>query len=370
MEVKEGQIIYLSPEKLLNNPHPAIVILEQNEIFQIREEDIQKLMVSISQMDILQPVLVTEENGEIYRVAGKKRVLAAKKVGIDTVPCYIRKFQSEEEIIQAWTEENFARTNYTASEQMILKEKINQLMRKKEEISPIIENIAQKLSLDSKAISVLKDMPSLTEKINEILSRSKEKEIIEKVVKEKVVDEKTIAEKEKLAEELRKAQEEKNQLIKKIENLKDTIMELEERLEEKTRKNENKSNNTEEIERLQTELQNAIKSKQFLELKLKEKDTIIAEKERDKLKMYEELIKEIEVANNQMFKHAEVLIDSLILDADKTLRKIENAIEYINSRESLQVLLDNFQKSKENLIKKLEATKNVIVNKFSSITPS
>jgi len=49
--MREGQIVHLNPDEL--EIHPSLELLEENDIFPITEESIQKLTVSISEMDIL-----------------------------------------------------------------------------------------------------------------------------------------------------------------------------------------------------------------------------------------------------------------------------------------------------------------------------
>jgi len=78
--INEGEVKHLPIDDL--PPHPVIEFLERNNVFQIEDGEIEALAESLLNINLLQPIVVTEENGKFYRVAGRRRLLAAKKRGL------------------------------------------------------------------------------------------------------------------------------------------------------------------------------------------------------------------------------------------------------------------------------------------------
>ena len=54
------------------------------------EEELQNLSESIKQYGVIQPIIVTKKDGYYEIVAGERRWRAAKKAGLDKIPCLIR----------------------------------------------------------------------------------------------------------------------------------------------------------------------------------------------------------------------------------------------------------------------------------------
>ena len=62
---------------------------QPRRVFQ--EESIAQLAQSIREQGVLQPILVTPEEGGRYRiVAGERRWRASRAAGLDAVPCLVR----------------------------------------------------------------------------------------------------------------------------------------------------------------------------------------------------------------------------------------------------------------------------------------
>jgi ParB family chromosome partitioning protein len=81
------------------------------------ETDLQELADSISEHGILQPLIITEnrEGEGYYLIAGERRLQAAKKVGLETVPAVIK--EADEKQLLAWALiENLQRINLNALE--------------------------------------------------------------------------------------------------------------------------------------------------------------------------------------------------------------------------------------------------------------
>ena len=68
------------------------------------EAALQTLADSIRTAGVLQPLLVVEQNGRYRIVAGERRFRAARIAGLDTVPCIVRDFTTEEQMEAALIE--------------------------------------------------------------------------------------------------------------------------------------------------------------------------------------------------------------------------------------------------------------------------
>ncbi len=113
----ESELINLFSKEI--GVHPIIAYLEKEGAFNYKENELRALIESVKRDGFLQPILVTpapepekdkkDGNSPKYlRIAGKMRVLAAEQVGC-TVPCYIRVFSSDDEVVSAAKNENFTR---------------------------------------------------------------------------------------------------------------------------------------------------------------------------------------------------------------------------------------------------------------------
>lgn len=110
MDTMDKNIIFLHPNEI--GVHPTVEYLERGGVFSYDKRHLDMMVESIRSIDFLQPILVTpapEESDKKYlRVAGKLRVEAARALG-QTVPCYVREFESEEMLIEAIKSENSKR---------------------------------------------------------------------------------------------------------------------------------------------------------------------------------------------------------------------------------------------------------------------
>ena len=60
--INEGEVRHLPIDNL--PPHPIIELLEKNNVFPIKEGEIETLTESVLNINLLQPIVVTEENGK------------------------------------------------------------------------------------------------------------------------------------------------------------------------------------------------------------------------------------------------------------------------------------------------------------------
>jgi len=252
--INEGEVKHLPIDDL--PPHPVIEFLERNNVFQIEDGEIETLTESVLNINLLQPIVVTEENGKFYRVAGRRRLLAAKKAGFTTIPCYIRKFSSEEEIVQAWYEENFTRAQYNDAAKKIEQEKIKGVLFQSKVEEEKIEKIKSELDKETfqKVIETIKDIPvkSANFLIDLILKPPK---VIKEKVEVEVIDPELIKAKKELESKIKELEsqiaEYKNkekELNKNIQNYTEKISKLER--EKEILMNAGEEANKEEIERL------------------------------------------------------------------------------------------------------------------------
>ena len=68
------------------------------------EEGLAQLAESIRQQGLLQPVLVTPEGSRYRLVAGERRWRAARKAGLETIPCVVREMSLREQMEAALIE--------------------------------------------------------------------------------------------------------------------------------------------------------------------------------------------------------------------------------------------------------------------------
>ncbi len=108
---KKESVFYIETQKIRPNPHQP-----RREF---NEESINELAASIRQFGIIQPLVVTKIEKEIptgteieYElIAGERRWLAAKKLGLETVPAIIKSIETPKERLELAIIENIQREN-------------------------------------------------------------------------------------------------------------------------------------------------------------------------------------------------------------------------------------------------------------------
>ena len=103
-----AEIIQVPVGKLAVNRHALRL--------EVENEDLDDLSASIRRIGIIVPLLCTQQGDSFSLVAGHRRLLAATRVGLSTVPCIVT---SSEEAVTAETAiaENLFRTDLTPVEQ-------------------------------------------------------------------------------------------------------------------------------------------------------------------------------------------------------------------------------------------------------------
>ncbi len=106
---------------ILTQPHELDVSLIAPNPFQpryeFREEDIDNLAQSILDKGVLQPLVITPAGeGKYQLIAGERRLRAAKKAGLTTVPVVVRTNVSDQDKAELALIENIQRQNLNAIE--------------------------------------------------------------------------------------------------------------------------------------------------------------------------------------------------------------------------------------------------------------
>jgi ParB family chromosome partitioning protein len=113
---KSGAIFQIEVDKIIPNPH------QPRRYFD--EETLKELANSIREFGIIQPIVLskiyreTDQGTEVYYqlIAGERRLLAAKMVGLRTVPAIIKILSNEREKLEIAIIENLQRADLNAIE--------------------------------------------------------------------------------------------------------------------------------------------------------------------------------------------------------------------------------------------------------------
>lgn len=115
-KIREESIFYLETRKIRPNPH------QPRKHFD--EDAIRDLAVSIREFGMLQPIVVTKRNVETPQgtdveyelIAGERRLMAAKSLGMEHIPAIIRNVDLERERLELAIIENLQREDLNGIE--------------------------------------------------------------------------------------------------------------------------------------------------------------------------------------------------------------------------------------------------------------
>ena len=94
----------MTQEIVLKNPTSLHEHPRNQEFFDdITGSKWEEFKTSIAQMGVMNPLIVTEDNTVI---SGWQRTRAALELGMENVPCIVRQFESEDEILRCLIETN------------------------------------------------------------------------------------------------------------------------------------------------------------------------------------------------------------------------------------------------------------------------
>lgn len=114
-EADKGKVLQLNPEQIAINP------MQPRKSF--NEHQLQELAESIKQYGIIQPLIVTQKNGQYELIAGERRLRAAKILGLTSVPAIIREADEQQKLELALVE-NLQREDLNSIETAIAYRKL------------------------------------------------------------------------------------------------------------------------------------------------------------------------------------------------------------------------------------------------------
>ena len=132
----------------------------------IGDETLEELASSIRQHGVLQPLLVRSHDGGYQLIAGQRRWLAARKVGLRTVPCRLLELDDRQ-------------VNEVAIEENLKREDLNDLDKAKafqdylQRFGSTIEELAQRLSLNRATVSNTLRLLELPDEVKQRLRTGK-----------------------------------------------------------------------------------------------------------------------------------------------------------------------------------------------------
>ena len=157
-EIKKEPIFYIEIEKIKSNPYQPRKNFDQNGLKSLSE--------SIKEHGILQPLLVSrieKPSGTEYQlVAGERRLLASKIIGLTQVPVIVRE-PTEKEKLEVSIIENVQRLNLNSME------KAEAYQRMKEEFNFLQKDIAKMVGKSREAVANTLRLLDLPEEIKRAL---------------------------------------------------------------------------------------------------------------------------------------------------------------------------------------------------------
>ncbi len=157
-ENQEAQLVEVRVEAIQPNPFQPRQ--------EIDEQTLEELAQSIRQHGVLQPLLVRRV-GEVWQlVAGERRLAAAKRAGLETVPCRVLELE-DRQVFEVAIEENLKRKDLNVLE------KAQAFREYLERFGSTIEELAQRLSLDRSTVSNMIRLLDLAEPVKQALREEK-----------------------------------------------------------------------------------------------------------------------------------------------------------------------------------------------------
>ncbi len=144
-KIKVG-VIAIPINKIITNPYQP----RSN----FNEENISELAESIRNLGIVQPITVRKVEGEKFQlIAGERRLRASKKIGVKTIPAFIKN-TNDEEMLEIALVENIQRKDLDPIEiALSLKRLIDEISLTQEQLS---KKLGKKRSTISNYIRLLK----------------------------------------------------------------------------------------------------------------------------------------------------------------------------------------------------------------------
>jgi ParB family chromosome partitioning protein len=142
-----------------------VELIERNP-FQPRKdfetEALDELVESIRQHGVLQPLLVRPSGAQYQLIAGERRLMAAKKAGLETVPCRVLELE-DRAMCEAALEENLKRRDLNVLE------KAQAFKEYMERFAASVDDVAKQLSMSRSSVCNFLRLLDLTDFVKEAL---------------------------------------------------------------------------------------------------------------------------------------------------------------------------------------------------------
>lgn len=138
-----------------------VELIDRNPFQPRRDFDpqaINELADSIRQHGILQPILVRQAGDGYQLIVGERRLIAAKKAGLELVPCQVLQL-SDQQVYEVSLEENLKRQDLNVME------KAQAFQDYMQRFQCPIEDVARRFSLDRSTVSNLLRLFELPEQL-------------------------------------------------------------------------------------------------------------------------------------------------------------------------------------------------------------
>ncbi len=380
VELQEGQLIHLDPNCI--NPHPAIAYLEEHGIFPIGSADMDKMAESVVDRGFLQPIVVTpNSDGTYHRIIGRRRTETAKKLGT-SIPCYIRHFSSDEDIIDAWKTENFVRAQYSLLQQINETEKIHQIWSKRTayrvrasqkcvpELQYLIEKNVFQMRSDADLITAFTALPIEIQQAiaagvnNSKVTITEHKNVIRDIIKDPELQQQIQDRDNNIAT----LQSEVDSLKKKLiasEQMSTELKINQDRLRDVLAQH---GDNNAEVKRLQDVHEH---NEKVLKNDIKAKEKLIAELERKNRESLQEMADKVHNVLQEQATHVFMLIHRLSKDVKNTAGLINDDVAALECKapvkEHLLIMKDSLDKARSAILKELDATELLISDRLVAI---
>lgn len=160
----------ISSEQISSEQNEIHVELIERNPYQPRldfeEESLEELASSLKVHGLLQPLLVRPHNGQYQLIAGERRLIAAKRAGIETVPCRVMELE-DKQVCEVAIEENMKRKDLSVLEKAQAFKKYLELF------DSSIEKLAKQLSMNRSTVSNILRLLDLSDGVKKALSADK-----------------------------------------------------------------------------------------------------------------------------------------------------------------------------------------------------
>lgn len=160
----------------------------------IEEEPLNELAESIRQIGLLQPIVVRESGQKFEVIAGHRRLLASRIVGLPRVPCLVVDSGSDDDVIAARLHENVFRSDISPVEEAALYAELFERLLDVDLVAKLVKRsravVENRLNLLSGDREVLKTLQAgmisagVAEQLNRVKHESTRRYLLEYAVRD------------------------------------------------------------------------------------------------------------------------------------------------------------------------------------------